>query len=227
MVASPEGIPYGCPMQAVRAVIFDLDGTLVDSLDDISDALTRALADAGLPGIDRDAVRGWIGGGARNLVAQAAPAARVDEVHAAFRRHYDAAPAARTALYPGIGDALDELARRGTTLAVLSNKPHDLTVRIAGALLGDWPFAVVAGHRPGFPLKPSPEAALAVSHELGIAPAACALVGDAGTDVATARGAGMGAVAVTWGYRPRHELVETGAIVVDAPDELVSALTQR
>src|SRR5215207_54390 len=112
-------------MLPARAVIFDLDGTLVDSLDDISDALSLALGDAGLPAAPRDAVRRWIGGGARNLVAQAVDEDRVDEVLAGFRRHYDAAPAARTTLFPGVAGLLDDLARDGTALAILSNKPHD------------------------------------------------------------------------------------------------------
>lgn len=210
----------------MRAAIFDLDGTLVDSLDDITDALALATADAGLPVPSRDAVRGWIGGGARNLVAQAVPADRVDEVLAGFRRHYDAAPVARTQLFPGIADALDALAARGDRLAILSNKPHVLTVEIARRLLARWPFEAVVGARDGVAPKPDPTSALALAGELGLAPSACALIGDAATDVATARAAGMRAVAVTWGFRPRHELAAAGAqSVIDHPDELTAALT--
>jgi phosphoglycolate phosphatase len=206
-------------------VIFDLDGTLVDSLDDIAGALGRAMTDAGLPAPGRDAVRGWIGGGARNLVAQALSpdgADRVDEVLAGFRRHYDAAPVAHTRLFDGIAGALDHLAGR-VTLAILSNKPHELTVAIAHALLGRWPFAAVVGARAGVAHKPDPASALALSRALDIAPADCAFVGDAGTDVATARAAGMRPIGVTWGFRPRSELIDAGAdAIVDDPAELSS-----
>lgn len=209
-----------------RAVIFDLDGTLVDSLDDITDALTGAMSDVGLPAPGRDAVRRWIGGGARNLVEQAAPPDRVDDVLAGFRARYHAAPVSRTHLFPGVAQLLDRLAiDGGPALAVLSNKPHDLTVRICEALLGRWPFRSIVGHRAGSPLKPHPAPALAISAELGIPPDACALVGDADTDVATARAAGMRAIAVAWGFRPRHELVAAGpSVVVDDPADIADAL---
>jgi phosphoglycolate phosphatase len=206
---------------SVRAIVFDLDGTLVDSLDDIACALDAALDEHHLPRADRDAVRGWIGGGARNLIAHATPADQVEAVLAAFRLHYAAAPVTHTRIYDGLAPVLDRLAESRRVLAVLSNKPHDLTVRIAEEILARWPFAVIAGHRRGVPLKPDPEAALIVAAELGVPPEACALVGDAATDIDTARGAGMMAVAVTWGYRPRAELIASHpALLVDDPAEL-------
>ncbi len=205
----------------VRAIVFDLDGTLVDSLDDIAIALAAALADHGLAAPPRDDVRGWIGGGARNLIAHAAPADLVDLVLARFQAHYLAAPAAHTRVYDGLAPVLDCLAESHRVMAVLSNKPHDLTVRIADEVLARWPFAVIAGHRRGVPLKPSPEPAWIVAAELGVPPEACALVGDAASDIDTARAAGMMAVAVTWGYRPRAELIaKNPALLVDDPAEL-------
>jgi phosphoglycolate phosphatase len=207
----------------LRAIVFDLDGTLVDSLDDIAIALDLALADHGLPAPGRDVVRGWIGGGARSLIAHAAPDEHVDSVLARFRIHYAAAPVAHTRIYAGLASVLDRLADAHRALAVLSNKPHDLTVRIADEVLARWPFAVIAGHRRGAPLKPDPESALIVAAELGVPPEACALVGDAATDMDTARAAGMMAVAVTWGYRPRAELIASHpALLVDDPAELQS-----
>jgi phosphoglycolate phosphatase len=208
-----------------RAIVFDLDGTLVDSLDDIAAALVAALADHDLPAPSRDQVRGWIGGGAGTLVKRALAAGGRDElvepVLARFRVHYAAAPVIHTRVYAGLPAVLDRMVSAGRTLAVLTNKPQDLAARICEALLAPWPFAVIAGQRPGVPLKPSAEPALRVAAELGVAPDACALVGDAGTDVETAHAAGMIAVGVSWGFRPRAELAGA-ALVCDEPAQLVA-----
>lgn len=213
-------------MPPIRAAIFDLDGTLVDSLGDIAGALTTALAAHGLPAPALDAVRGWVGDGARALVGRAV-GDRVDPeaVHGTFREAYRAAPMARTRLYDGLAAALDELAGRGLTFAIVSNKPHDLTQHLAAALLTAWPFAVVFGQRANLPLKPDPTVALIAADELGLAPARCAFIGDSGIDVATARAAQMRAIAVSWGFRPRSELVAAGPdALVDVPGELCAAI---
>src|SRR5512139_3352695 len=114
----------------VQAVIFDLDGTLVDSLDDIAVALDAALAEHGQPRPSRETVRSWVGGGARNLIAHAVAEELVEPVLARFRTHYAAALVVHTQLYPGIAGVLDRLTTVGTRLAVLSNKPHAMTVQI-------------------------------------------------------------------------------------------------
>ena len=203
-----------------RAILFDLDGTLVDSVDDIAAALVRAMAERGLAAPARAQVRDWIGGGARTLVERAVPAADVDAVLVGFRAHYAAAPVVHTRVFAGLAAVLDRLT---VPLAVVTNKPHDLAVRIAAAVLAPWRFAVVTGHRAGVALKPDPEMALAAAAALGVAADACALVGDAGTDIEAAHAAGMMSVAVTWGYRPRAELV--GAqLVIDTPAELAQLI---
>jgi phosphoglycolate phosphatase len=205
-----------------RALVFDLDGTLVDSLPDIAAALAAALAEHAIAAPSLDTVRGWIGGGARALIGHAVAPALVEPVFARFLVHYAAAPVAHTRLYPGLGPVLDRLAR-SCTLAVLSNKPHELTLQIAAALLAPWPFAVIVGAHPGVPLKPDPRAALAVAAQLDVAPGACTLIGDAPSDVATAQAAGMQAIAVAWGYRPRAELAAAGpAWIADAPAALLA-----
>lgn len=213
-------------MPRIRAAIFDLDGTLVDSLADIAGALGAAMAAHGLPAPSLDAVRGWIGGGARELVARAV-ADRADPaaVHASFREAYRATPIAGTRIYDGLAGALDDLAARGLTFAIVSNKPHELTRHLAESMLGAWPFAAVFGQRANVPLKPDPTVALIAADELGLPPAQCAFVGDSGIDVATARAAAMRAVAVSWGFRPRAELVAAGPdAIVDAPGELCAAV---
>jgi phosphoglycolate phosphatase len=206
----------------VREILFDLDGTLVDSLDDIAAALVRAMADRGLAAPARAQVREWIGGGARTLVERAVAKEHVEAVFERFRVHYAEAPVVDTRVFDGLGAVLDRMAGV-VALAVVTNKPHELAVRIADRLLAPWPFAVVSGARPGVPLKPSPEMALAVAAELGVPPGACALVGDAGTDIAAAEAAGMMSVGVTWGYRPRAELA-SARLVVDTPAELAQLI---
>ncbi|MBX3158415.1 MAG: HAD-IA family hydrolase [Deltaproteobacteria bacterium] len=206
----------------VDAVVFDLDGTLVDSLPDIAAALGAALVDHGRPAPALAQVRDWIGGGAQALVEHAVETALVASVLERFRVHYRADPAAHTRIFDGLEPVLDRLAAT-RKLAILSNKPHDLTTAIAGALLARWPFAAVVGGTAGAPLKPDPTTALAIAARLDVPPGRCALVGDAATDVATARAAGMAAVAVTWGYRPRAELVAANPhLLVDAPAELAA-----
>jgi len=207
----------------IRAVLFDLDGTLVDSLADIASALSAALGELGLARPELDTVRTWIGGGARNLVAHAVDASRlspdmVDVVLARFRAHYAAAPIVETRLYPGIAPILDELIGADLRLAVLTNKPHDLAVRICGPLLAPWPFGAIVGQRPGIALKPDPGAALEIANDLGIPPEACAFVGDSAIDLETARAAGMRGIGVTWGFRPRTELAALDPwLLVDEP----------
>jgi phosphoglycolate phosphatase len=210
----------------IQAVIFDLDGTLVDSLDDIASALGGALGDAGLPTPPTETVRTWVGDGAKNLVARAVDGrADVEAVLASFRERYRANPVVRTKLYDGLAAALDVLAGPGRTFAILSNKPHELTRVIATRLLAAWPFEAVFGQRPGMPLKPDPAAALVAADELGVPPARCAFVGDSGVDIETARAAGMRAIGVSWGFRPRAELEAAGAdAIVDQPAQLAMVI---
>lgn len=213
-------------MATIRAAIFDLDGTLVDSLDDIASALGTALAAHALPVPDVAAVRAMVGDGARTLVERAvAGRADVAPVLATFRDAYRARPIGTTRPYPGITAALDTLADAGLTFAIASNKPHELTRHLAEALFAPWPFVVIYGARPELPLKPDPTVALCCADELGVAPSRCAFVGDTAIDMACARAAGMRAVGVSWGFRPRTELeAATPDAVIDAPAALPSAI---
>jgi phosphoglycolate phosphatase len=210
----------------IRAALFDLDGTLVDSLDDIASALDAALVDHALPIPTRPQVRSWIGGGARNLVAHTVDAARVDAVLARFRVHYAATPVRHTRVYAGLDTVLDRFVGTGIRLAVLTNKPHALAVPICAALLARWPFAPILGQREGVAIKPDPTTALAIAAELGVPPAACAFIGDSEIDLETAHSAGMRAVGVTWGFRPRAELEALKPdLLADAPEQLLALLT--
>jgi phosphoglycolate phosphatase len=134
-------------------------------------------------------------------------------VLARFRAHYRAAPYGRTSIYAGLHEVLDGMSQQ---LAILSNKPHDLVVAIAEALLARWPFREIVGERAGTPRKPDPTSLLAIARALDVAPASCVMVGDSEIDIATARAAGMPCVAVSWG------LVDADVLAAAAPDHLVS-----
>jgi phosphoglycolate phosphatase len=201
-----------------EAVIFDLDGTLADTLQDIAAAMDRVLRGAGLPPHTRDEYRLMIGHGLRNLVTQALPeGARGDEQVAgllqAMLADYGEHCLVETRLYEGIAELLASLRDLAVPLAVLSNKGDELTRRIVEGL-APRVFRVVAGAQTGVPLKPDAAAALRVAAGLRVAPATVALVGDSDVDMQTALAAGMIPVGVAWGLRGRDELVASGARVV-------------
>lgn len=212
----------------MQAVLFDLDGTLADSLRDIAEALNHALALHGLPTLSLARVRESVGAGTAVLVRLAAAGqspARYDSLLAELRRYYLAHPHVHTRAYPGVAGLLAALVQRSLRLGVLSNKPHDLTCAIVAELFPTIPFGAVVGQRAGQPLKPDPGSALAMASELGVAPAECLFVGDSGIDMQTACAAGMLPVGVLWGFRDRSELCAAGArILLERPAELLEQL---
>jgi phosphoglycolate phosphatase len=223
-LSSPATLPQRADRRQFSAVppplvIFDLDGTLVDSAADIALHLGDALVAHGLARPDVGAITTWIGHGARDLCARAiaeagAAPTLIEPVLGTLRTRYAARPVVTTALYPGLAALLDELTAAAVPLAVLSNKPMPLTRAVAAALLGAWPWRAVVGEQPDTPPKPSPDAALAIAAAVGAPCAATVLVGDSEIDVACAAAAGMRAVAVSWGQRSPAALQATGAEVV-------------
>ncbi len=209
-------------------MIFDLDGTLADTLEDIADAMNRVLRREGRAGHDYAAYRFMIGKGVRNLVTQALPADdRTDEtierclaeLLADYSEHF----LVKTRLYDGVAELLAGLRGDGARLAVLSNKVDELTRGIVDGLTAPGTFDVVVGARPDLPLKPDPTAALLVSAQLGTPPGGVVYVGDSGVDMRTAAAAGMVPVGASWGFRTVDELVENGArAVLDQPLELLT-----
>ena len=205
----------------VRAIVFDLDGTLVDSIGDIVAHLNAALVDHGSAAHDIADIGEWVGYGAEQLVVRAVPREDlVAPVLASFRARYRARPVIDTRVYEGLAPVLDALAARGP-LAVLSNKPHELTLEVCATLLSRWPFSVIHGQRADRPRKPDPAALRAVASELGVDVKACALVGDSEVDVATARAADAVSIGVSWGLRPLAVLTAAAPdYLVHTPDEL-------
>jgi len=199
------------------AVLFDLDGTLADTLDDITSALNATFAGVALAPRTREETVAWVGWGVRYLVEHAVPpdrAGEVDAIVARFREIYARDLIRTTAPYPGVPALLDGLVDRGVPIAVLSNKPHEMTLRIVREVFGRWSFAGAFGARTGVPIKPDPTAALELAAALGEAPADCVFVGDTAVDVETAARAGMVPVAVSWGFRSADELAAAGAAYV-------------
>jgi phosphoglycolate phosphatase len=197
-----------------RAVVFDLDGTLADSLGDIGGAMNEALADRGLPVHPMEAYRHFVGEGVEQLAARAAPmlaAPDVARLVVEYRLRYGARIDAETRPYQGITAMLDALTAARFPLAVLSNKREDFTVELVRRLFGRWSFVEVRGERAGVPRKPDPTAALEIVRSLGVAPAECAFVGDTRIDIQTAVAARMLPVGVLWGFRGREELLAAGA----------------
>lgn len=217
----------------VKAVLFDLDGTLLDTLDDLADSVNLVLAERGLPTHPVDAYRYFVGDGAATLMHRVLPAAHQTpheeaECLACFRAAYAVTWNRKTRPYAGIPEMLSSLSKRGVKLAVLSNKPHDATVQCVEGLLKPIRFDAVQGQLPSIPKKPDPAGALTIARALGIPPGEFLYVGDTATDMQTAVRAGMMPVGVLWGFRTADELREHGARrLISRPEDLVSLLDDR
>lgn len=209
---------------AYGAVVFDLDGTILDTLDDLWASVNFALASEGLPPRSREEVRARIGNGVRQLVRLSIPegtsAACEERAFAAFQAHYQDHAADHTAPYPGIPGLLGRLRAAGLPLAVVSNKSDEV---VRDLVTQHFPgcFQVVVGEREGVRRKPAPDSLLVVMGELGVEPGQVLYVGDSEVDLATAANAGVRCASVTWGFRDESYLREQGAtLLVHSCDEL-------
>lgn len=206
-------------MNPIRAVVFDLDGTLIDSVPDIATALNRCLQNEGRETLPDDGVAKLVGGGARELVARAlgaaTPSTETDRVLKDFLAFYEAEPVALTRLYPGAREVLDSLRDAGLPLAICTNKPEPLTRLILDRLDLAAYFAVVWGGEPGKPLKPDAACLRTVCDRLNVAPAEALMVGDSHADIDAARASGCPSIVVAHGYEQRP-LDRLGADVVVA-----------
>ncbi len=212
----------------IRAAIFDLDGTLVDSLPGIANGLNRALAIHGLPPHPAARVQGFVGNGSRMLVRRGLGGAPSDElveqVHRDFFTAYEETSVEGTHLYPGIREMLEALHQESLPLAVCSNKPHHYTVEIINRMF-DWvPWAMILGQQDSLPRKPDPIGALQIAQRMELPPAEVAFVGDSMVDFETARAAGMQAILVEWGFSSTDELRGTTAPLVSSAAALRKCL---
>lgn len=194
------------------AVIFDLDGTIADTLADLHAAVNHALAAFNMPLRTIEQTRATVGNGIRNLIMRSMPEGsdQVDEVLASFRAFYKDHLLVNTGVYPGTVELVRELRRNGVKLAVASNKFQAGTQAICEALYPDL-IDTIFGESPDRPRKPDPAIVREILRSLDTAPSRAVLVGDSDVDVKTARNAGIDVVAVTWGFRSREQLVAAGA----------------
>ena len=213
-----------------QAVVFDLDGTLLNTLDDLADSMNEVLAWRAFPTHPVEAYRYLVGSGIVDLVRRALPeserdATRVAECVAAMREVYGRRWDCKTTPYDGAAELLDTLTERGVQLAILSNKPDGPTKLAAEKLLPGWRFERVYGQRDGVPRKPDPSGAIQLAAELGVEPRECVYLGDSGSDMRTAVGAGMFPAGALWGFRTAEELTENGArALLEHPMKLLDLL---
>ncbi len=200
----------------VHGAIFDLDGTLLDTLADIAASMNRVLSSLGLPNHPEKAYRTFVGDGMSELVKRVLPPESGSEVrkrcHSAMLREYGSSWAAQTAPYQGIREMLEFIAARGISMAVLSNKPHRFTVEMTRHFFPDTDFRIIRGADNSIPRKPDPAGALAIAADLGVSPENMLYLGDTATDMRCAVSAGMIAIGVTWGFRDAEELRANGAV---------------
>ena len=197
----------------IKAVLFDLDGTLVNSLFDLGASTNYALKKMGFPTHETEKFKIFVGDGMAKLIERALPEDKRDRetiktTLSIFMEHYRAHYADKTVPYNGISELLDAL--KGYKKAVISNKADEMVIPLTKKLLGDR-FDIVCGKREGYPTKPDPTLTLEIIEKLGVAPDECIFVGDSGMDMAVAKNSGCVAVGVTWGFRERAELTENGA----------------
>ncbi len=211
-------------------VIFDLDGTLLDTISDLAVACNAMLAVRGLPQHSYEEYCHFVGNGILRLVERALPEPlrtpeNVALMRADFVRYYTEHIDTYTKPYPGIPELLAELTRRGIRVAVASNKFQAGTEKLIRLFFPEIPFAAVFGQRPDVPLKPDPAVVEEILACTGVPRERVLYVGDSGVDMETARAAGVRSAGVTWGFRDREELVAAGAgRLVDRAAELLEAL---
>ncbi|MDR3626210.1 MAG: HAD family hydrolase [Ignavibacteriaceae bacterium] len=213
-----------------EGVIFDLDGTLVNSLEDLADSMNKVLSEKGYPVHSYEPYKYFVGNGIRNLVVQALPeSARTEEIISAcydiMIKYYGEYCLVKTRLYDGIAELIKTLKEKNIKLAVLSNKADELTKQIIGKLLNSSDFEIILGAKPGLLSKPDTTGALLISKHFGIPPENIFYLGDTKVDMITANKAGMFAVGVLWGFRTKEELLENGAKeIISHPSDLFKSM---
>lgn len=212
---------------AVKAALFDLDGTLTNTLKDIAGAMNRALRLHGLEEFPVNDYRYLVGDGVRKLAERACRGRREleDSVRQTYQAYYQEHAREQTAPYDGVMEMLEALRAQGIRLAVFSNKPHADTCAVVRDYFPQIEFEVVRGQVEGTPVKPDPAGALAIAEAMRLSPEEFVYLGDTATDMRCAVNAGMRPVGVLWGFRTAEELLESGAqVLIEHPSQLMGLL---
>ena len=213
----------------IKSVIFDLDGTILNTIEDIADCTNETLVQNGFNTQPIENYIKWIGNGARLLIERAVPEVKdpkvIDKLLADYRALYTERFNIKTSIYVGMDKFLNELVNKNMPISILTNKPHAETLKIADFYLKKWPFKFIYGQREGIPKKPDPKVALEMAMALGNDPTKILFVGDSSTDIKTAINANMQHIGVSWGYGTVESMKEAGARkIIDQADELIELI---
>lgn len=217
-----------------RACIFDLDGTLTDTLESLTYSVNETMKELGLPEITSEQCREFVGNGAKVLIEKTLKASgdedlsRFDEAFAAYQRIFDKYCTYRVKPYPGIPEMLGAMKERGLRLGVLSNKPDRQAVHVVEEIFGKGVFDHIQGQKDGVPRKPDPTAVLSIAGEFGVSPAETLYIGDSEVDGATGKAAGMDTILVSWGFRSRDVLEAAEPLcIADTTDEILQIIREK
>ena len=212
----------------MKACIFDLDGTLTDTLESLTYSVNKTLGEMDLPPITADECESFVGNGARVLMECSLRVAgeenmdRLEEAMERYGRIFDANCTYHVTPYEGVEEMLRGLKEKGIRLGVLSNKPHRQTVKVVREIFGENVFDFAQGQQEQVPRKPDPAGVLRLLEEMLVTRDECLYVGDSEVDIQTGRNAGVRTISVTWGFRTREVLVAAGAgTIIDIPEELL------
>lgn len=220
--------------KGIKAIVFDLDGTLLDSVHDIAIANNSVLERMGLPIHSVEKYIEFIGNGARRLVEMALPDKlqqsdeKIDEYLEYYKASYKDKIVNKSVLFDGIPELLSYLNKRDIPISINTNKPHDQTMLIAEKLLNNFQFEIILGQSNDIPRKPDPAGALYIAEKLKLKPEEVLFVGDSGVDANTAKNAGMQLVCVDWGYSPKQEMIDASCEhFVSTAEELKAYIKER
>ncbi len=217
-----------------KACVFDLDGTLTDTLDSLSYSVNETMKEAGLSPITREQCREFVGNGAKVLIEKALRASgddqlsHFDRAFRAYQQIFDENCMYHVRPYPGITEMLSELKKQGMKLGVLSNKPDRQAVHVVEDVFGEHVFDYVQGQKEGIPRKPDPAALLSIGEHFGVLPSEILYVGDSEVDAETGKAAHIDTILVSWGFRTRRELKAAGAEkLADTTEEILEIIRNR